>query len=348
MKLYRSLSLLCMTGILVACDGGDSSSDSSSEGPRPTITALNKIGALIPGTTVSAESECELCDPELTQYRWVVDRNENGKFGDKQTINNNEISDLIFNGKDFTVSEDDFGKRIKLIAKPFSPTTSGSQQHTIFQRIQTKTIAIASRGYAALKNDGTVVTWGWQMPDSSENITGIKEIVSGFHAFAGVTEEGGVIAWGKSDGGGDPSLGSSGDLTSGVTTIKGLPNVRAFAALKDDGSVVAWGEPASGGDTRIGSSGDLTSGVVDIVANEYAFAALKENGSVVAWGNPSSGGDTRRGSSGNLDSGVIKIVGNPYAFAALKANGSVVAWGDASNGGNIHVGSSGNLSFWCH
>ncbi|NBO32660.1 MAG: calx-beta domain protein, partial [Cyanobacteria bacterium WB6_1B_304] len=77
-------------------------------------------------------------------------------------------------------------------------------------------------------------------------------------AFAALKSDGSVVTWGYSSYGGDSS-GVSSRLTSGVTQI--FSTRTAFAALKSDGSVVTWGDSSNGGDSSSVSS-RLSSGVV--------------------------------------------------------------------------------------
>ncbi|MFL0706586.1 Calx-beta domain-containing protein, partial [Cylindrospermopsis raciborskii] len=62
------------------------------------------------------------------------------------------------------------------------------------------------------------------------------------YAFAALKSDGSVVTWGSSNWGGDSSSVSS-SLTSGVTQI--FSAEFAFAALKSDGSVVTWGDSDS-------------------------------------------------------------------------------------------------------
>ncbi|MFM6257368.1 MAG: hypothetical protein ACKPFD_06955, partial [Dolichospermum sp.] len=91
------------------------------------------------------------------------------------------------------------------------------------------------------------------------------------YAFAALKSDGSVVTWGDSSHGGNSSSVSS-SLTSGVTQI--FSTINAFAALKSDGSVVTWGDSTSGGNSSSVSS-SLTSGVTQIFSTGYAFAALK-------------------------------------------------------------------------
>jgi hypothetical protein len=193
--------------------------------------------------------------------------------------------------------------------------------------------------FAALKADGSVVTWGDARygGDSSgvagQLSSGVIQIFSTQGAFAALKADGSVVTWGSSyyflNYGGDSST-VAGQLSSGVTQI--FSSIGAFAALKADGSVVTWGVEAWGGDSS-GLGGQLSSGVTQIVSSLSAFAALKADGSVVTWGADNSGGDSSE-VAGQLSSGVRQIFSNYYAFAALKADGSVVTWGNGINGGD--------------
>ena len=131
---------------------------------------------------------------------------------------------------------------------------------------------------------------------------GVVEIFSTEGAFAALKDNGSVVTWGDLRYGADSSSVSSA-LASGVSEI--FSNYYAFAALKDNGSVVTWGRVSTGGSLgsitkyksgeyrEIGNvSDDLQDGVIEIFSTAYAFAALKDDGSVVTWGSSLSGGDS--------------------------------------------------------
>ncbi|MDY0170820.1 MAG: FG-GAP-like repeat-containing protein, partial [Thermoguttaceae bacterium] len=192
-----------------------------------------------------------------------------------------------------------------------------------------------SHAFAALKSDGSVVTWGHSDfgGDSSsvagELQSGVSQIFSTYWAFAALKDDGSVVTWGYSAYGGDSSS-VAGELESGVSQI--FSANRAFAALKTDGSVVTWGDSLYGGDSS-SVAGELESGVCQIFSTIFAFAALKTDGSVVTWGYSDWGGDSSS-VAGALESGVSQIFSTGYAFAALKSDGSVVTWGDSTYGGD--------------
>ena len=122
----------------------------------------------------------------------------------------------------------------------------------------------------------------------------VTQIYSTSSAFAALKTDGSVVTWGNSSDGGVSSAVADG-LSSGVTQIYSTRSRNstdfggAFAAVKADGSVITWGYPSFGGDSSAVSDG-LTSGVTKIYSNNVAFSALKDDGSVITWGHLSGGG----------------------------------------------------------
>ncbi len=209
--------------------------------------------------------------------------------------------------------------------------------------------------------------------------SGVQTVSGSVYAYAALKSDGSVVSWGDGDYGGDATgtttatnhsladLNADGVadlLESGVVEVFG--GRYSFSALKNDGSVVSWGHRRYGGD-QTQASGDsqtmplpdlntngvadlLESQVVKIYATYRAYCALKSDGSIVAWGEDNEGGDPTHfmGNSGYgylpdlnnnyvadlLESNVIDVQRTRGAFAALKSDGSVVAWGRASRGGD--------------
>jgi len=181
---------------------------------------------------------------------------------------------------------------------------------------------------AALKEDGTVWTWGanWN-GQLGDNTTTTR------HTPVQVLGPGGV-----------------GVLTGVKTVVEGYSHT---VALKEDGTVWAWGwnnEGQLGDNTTTdrqspvqvlgpGGAGVLT-GVTAVAAGRYHSLALKEDGTVWAWGDNSTGqlGDNTTtdrlapvqvlgpGGTGIL-SDVTVITAGAYFTAALKNDGTVRAWG---------------------
>ncbi|RYZ41113.1 MAG: hypothetical protein EOO71_13380, partial [Myxococcaceae bacterium] len=133
---------------------------------------------------------------------------------------------------------------------------------------------------AALRDDGTVVTWGGGaghpalLPaELGARLTGVRTLCSTAMAFAALKHDGSVVVWGDAAFGGVPSEEAAARLTHGVTKV--TSNRSAFAALMDDGSVVTWGKAASGGDSHA-VAGKLTSGVERIQGCWNFFIAFKK------------------------------------------------------------------------
>jgi hypothetical protein len=215
--------------------------------------------------------------------------------------------------------------------------------------------------------------------------SGIIDIYSNINAFAALKNDGSVVTWGSIGSGGNSTVSKlsyvngneviteytsvSASLSSGVVKI--YSNMGAFAALKNNGSVVVWGSLKDGGNSTAAQafyvngneniteyasvSANLSSGVIDICSNMGAFAALKNNGSVVAWGAIGSGGNltkieyndgnlTETSVASQLSSGVISIYSSLQGFSALKNDGTIVTWGAVEGSGapaNIGASTSG-------
>jgi len=162
---------------------------------------------------------------------------------------------------------------------------------------------------------------------------------TGSHAFAALRVDGSVVTWGSPEYGGDCSKVKA-QLTVDVQHIYATNG--AFAALKADGSVVTWGHPDFGGDcTKVQQQ--LAGNVQSIQETSGAFAALKLDGSVVAWGHKDAGGDsnTIQEQLARDVQSIYPAYGTypKGAFAALKADGSVVAWGQDPDRLKINLGS---------
>ena len=103
--------------------------------------------------------------------------------------------------------------------------------------------------FAALKTDGSVVTWGHGVHggDSSSvqgQLIKVVDISSTDRAFAAILSDGSVVTWGDSDYGAD-----SRQVQHQLRNVKQLQGTdRAFCAILGDGSVVTWGIAMFGGD----------------------------------------------------------------------------------------------------
>ncbi|QEL57315.1 RCC1 domain-containing protein [Chromobacterium paludis] len=155
--------------------------------------------------------------------------------------------------------------------------------------------------FAALKKDGTVVTWG----DSQRNDVGsvqaqlnnVATVASTETAFAALKKDGTVVTWGDETRGGDSSAVQA--KLSNVVAL--FSNDYAFAALKKDGTVVTWGAAAHGGDSSAVQA-KLQNIRAIYSTGLGGFLAVSKDGQLVNWGSPSAGG-------GKLPAGLTTI---PY------------------------------------
>lgn len=223
--------------------------------------------------------------------------------------------------------------------------------------------AISARGYrtVALRNDGTVWAWGYNVggelgdgtntnrntPVQVRDLTGITAISAGeLHTLA-LKNDGTVWAWGKN------YYGQFGDGTTTNSNtpvqISGLTDVRTISAgafntiaLKNDGTVWAWGLNSSGqlgNGTMTDSSVPVqVSDLTGITATSAGFVshavALKNDGTVWTWGSNSFGqlGDgttTDRNIPVQVSdlTDVMAISAGESHTIALKNDGTAWAWG---------------------
>ncbi|MGL5299065.1 MAG: Ig-like domain-containing protein, partial [Plesiomonas sp.] len=283
--------------------------------PAPQITKLAALRET--SGRLKADVTCALCDNKKYQYTWVID----GKtVGSSQTYVPTAADDGL-NIRLEVTGQDTYGQ--------IAPT-----QHVVYFVNKVKAIYSTAGAFAALKEDGTVVTWGSKTAGGNSStvtadLTNVKTIYSNDFAFAAVKNDNSVVTWGGEENGGNSSAVA--DKLTHVKTI--YNNLAAFAALKENGSVITWGNPRYGA-----SSSNITgldSAVKAIYSTNSAFAALKEDGSVVTWGDQINGGDSSSVAT-NLTQ-VKAIYSNPTLFVALKKDGSGVTWGDPNNLANIGI-----------
>ena len=99
------------------------------------------------------------------------------------------------------------------------------------------------KAFAALRGNGSVITWGdassgGDSSSVSSSLVNVQSIYSTAYAFAALTGNGSVVTWGRASSGGDSSSVSS-SLVNVQSISSTLP---AFAALRGNKSVVTWGD----------------------------------------------------------------------------------------------------------
>ena len=233
-------------------------------------------------------------------------------------------------------------------------------------------IAAGYRHSVALKDDGTVWTWGDNVYGQLGNgtttgtnrgtqvsgLSNVKAVAAGGYHTLALKQDGTVWVFGS---------GTYGQLGNGTTTgtqttpvqVSGLSNVVKIVAggnhsfaTKSDGTIWGWGQ-GSYGQLGNGASVNKTtpvqisalSNIVQILGGNSHSIALKADGTVWIWGggyNGCLGNGTTTGTNSPIKvSGLSNIasvgIGNSYS-AAVTTTGSVYNWGRNSNG---QLGNSG-------
>ncbi len=195
--------------------------------------------------------------------------------------------------------------------------------------------AIASRESTtlALRNDGTVIGWGYGVTNGGPypvpaGLTGAKAVAVGSSHYLVLKNDGALVAWGND------IQGTS--LASAPTGMVAIAAGAGFnVALKNDGTVVAWGNNGSG---RTNVPPGLA-GVMAIAVGNFHTLALKSNGTVVAWGDNGVG-------QTNVPAGLTNVIaigaGGSHSLAA-KSDGTVVGWGLNGDGQATAPASASNV-----
>ncbi|MFL6100526.1 MAG: MBG domain-containing protein [Actinomycetales bacterium] len=184
-------------------------------------------------------------------------------------------------------------------------------------------IAATSGGGLALKNDNTLLDWGWLAPKIPAGLSGPLaphiSAITGENAYYLALAGGAVTEFGGTDGFGISTIPAA--AKAGVIAIDS--GTGHALALKDDGSVVAWGYNNAGQATVPDAAKSF---VTAIAAGGNHSLALKNDHTVVAWGDTSNGLNTVPAAAQGK---TIAIAAGAYFNAALLYNGTIVTWGTA-------------------
>ncbi len=232
----------------------------------------------------------------------------------------------------------------------FPNTGTYWNKHDIYGRLDGSVPVVdiysTNGGFAALRSDGSVITWGVKIvADNNEkrqeyDLDGTIPVVNIYttgKGFVALRSDGSIVAWGS-------------DIYNlkfnGLTNIVKIYDTnQCVFALDTEGVMHSSKEEYSS------SPLDLTDiNIVDIYStnnNLSAFAALRSDGSVVTWMDSDTSVNTSKAAdfkaswygydTGNvpqpLDGAidVIKIYSSNNSFVALRADGSFVEWGEGFN-----------------
>ena len=121
------------------------------------------------------------------------------------------------------------------------------------QLVNVDRIQANNKAFAAIRTDGSVVTWGARLAGGDsraveEQLVNVRDVQATEGAFAALRNDGTVVAWGLKSTGGDNSA-----VKAQLRKVRSIQaSACAFAAIRADGSVVTW--PEHGASKEAGSS----------------------------------------------------------------------------------------------
>ncbi len=172
--------------------------------------------------------------------------------------------------------------------------------------------------------------------------SGVVKVVFNEQAGAAIKSDGSVVTWGDINSGGDPTCAQSGTNCSSVPAALSdiadiIAGYNSFAAVNKDGSVVAvWGDKTQGGSLSCSdsscsaaTSSDLSQ-IEDIIGGQNSFVVSLKGGTLDAWGLKASGGEIAFGSVTDTEKLISTGTGGVYpGFAVINKSDKAYAWGAA-------------------
>jgi hypothetical protein len=185
-------------------------------------------------------------------------------------------------------------------------------------------LAIGSRHTVALRQDGTVVSWGYSdygVTNVPPGLSNVVAIAAGQTNTVALKSDGTVVAWG--------------DNTYGQSFVPpGLSNVVAIAAggndafaLRSDGTLIGWGDDSKG---QLDMPPGLTN-VQVVAAGLYNGFAVTADGALAQWGNGpvwqlNSGTSTQLVVAAGM-SNVVGVAAAGWSAWTLHDDTTVLPWG---------------------
>ena len=251
----------------------------------------------------------------------------------------------------------------------FGPTnaTHGLKNHKISDIMSgIKKIIINNNAICVLKNNNSVITWGYSDYEkffsyggNSSNLktflsSNIKDIVKTDSAFCALRFDGKIETWGHSNYGGNYT--HKYDEITDISSI--TSNKYSMAAISNTGKLYTWGKYGRYhnnnwsilSSTQTDSStyeSDVETGITDIFYNLYSGIATKDDGNgfkkvCAYWGSSAAGGDPShstngiRNHSGTIDldllnSNIKEIFVHGNTFFILKDDNKLYGWGGLMN-----------------
>ena len=220
-----------------------------------------------------------------------------------------------------------------------------------------QTIACGGDSSAAIKEDGTLWTWGYnrygqlgcgldgsvyyQVENPTQIMDNAKSVSLGNMHSAAIREDGSLWVWGLNDHGQVGDGSSEQEINAPVKVMDNVASVSLggshSSAITKDGSLWTWGLNDRGqlGDGTTEDRGmpvKVMDGVASVSLGASHSAAIKQDGSLWIWGDNSHGqlGDETtesRITPVKVMDGVVSVsLGSSYS-AAIRGDGSLWAWG---------------------
>jgi hypothetical protein len=172
-------------------------------------------------------------------------------------------------------------------------------------------ISAGGSGYAALKEDGTVVTWADVQPLPVEPLTDVVEVLGNYNGFVARKRDGSVIFWAKRFG-----AEIQGDWTK-IISIKKVAG--GFLGLREDGTIAVYGQKDEFNGFEAIKNVEL---IPDQSAASDRFLVRKANNNYIEFGR-----NVTEFNSEDLEN--IEVVqSSSNLWSAIKADGSLYRWGD--------------------
>ncbi len=184
-------------------------------------------------------------------------------------------------------------------------------------KYRSETISAGGFHSVAIRNDGTLVSWGddldKQISNTPNGYNFVQVSAGDFHSVA-LRADGTIISWGSNS---DNQISNTPDGSDFVQVSAGG---KYSIALRKNGTITAWGDNNKHRIPDNSKDSDFT----QISANKNHSIALRENGTVTGWGYNTFGEKFEPTNSRDF----IQISAGNFHSVSLRKSGTLVSWGN--------------------